>query len=152
MVEGTHLITMSSPALIFYVQRSESTHDDVIKIRRTNIDANRYVVTYETEDEPQVGTRTMYMSENGVVEYVRNLVNALSIDASPFEYLQMTPPAFPAIQYRVNSLNDRGVIENIIATTQQTLENWPNPDNRVIVRRRRNSESPPATPVRHRAY
>jgi hypothetical protein len=149
MVEGTYLITMTTPCLIFHVQRTNSTRDDVIKIHRANIDTTRYVMTYETEEEPEVGTRTMFMTEKEVLDYVRNLVTALSVDAMPFEYLQMTPPAFPPIQYRVDSLSTYSVTNNIISTVSQTLQNWPNPDNRVIPRRRRPSaDSPPHTPVR----
>lgn len=151
MVEGTHLTTMTTPSLIFHIQRREvhvDGSDDIIKIHRANIDTNRFVVTYETEDEPQIGIRTMFMNETEVVDYVRNLVTALSMDAMPFEFLQMTPPAFPAIQYRVDTLSNFNVLNNIMSTTRQCLQSWPNPDNRIFPRRRRASDSPPHTPVR----
>jgi hypothetical protein len=74
------------------------------------------------------------MSESEVLEYVRTLVTSLSLDASPFEYLQVTPPAFPSVQYRVSSLRDQTVVYSIINTVRHSLNNWPVYDNSIVPR------------------
>lgn len=151
MVEGTHLTTMPTPTLAFYVTRRESNHDDLIKITRANIDTTRYMVSYESEEEPHIPPRMMIMNESEVLEYVRTLVTSLSLDASPFEYLQVTPPAFPSVQYLVSTLRDQTVVYSIINTVRHSLNNWPLHDNSIVPRAARaniNSAPRAASPRR----
>lgn len=116
---------MNGPSLTLFVLRKDSDDDDIIRIQRSRMEPSLYLLSYTDTQSSHTGTRKIALTATEIQTYIRTLMQALSLDADPFEFLQITPPAFPSVQYSVSSLNDFTVQQSILNTVRMSLDSWP---------------------------
>ena len=114
------------PHMIIFIQRSRAPHkDDRISIFPSLDSPGKFVVRYLDGESPSVGIRRMLLSSGDVQTYLEGVFSNLAVDVDPFEFVQISFPASPSIQYRVSDLKTTKVRTSIRKAIFLALEHWP---------------------------
>jgi hypothetical protein len=73
---------------------NKNTKDDIITIRRTNVEG---VVHLRYQDSVTKSKHELRLTDNEVCQYFISLFHAMSYDTEPFHSVQVNFPAFPCI-------------------------------------------------------
>lgn len=112
--------------MIIFIQRSRAPHkDDRISIFPSLDNPGKFVVRYLDGESPTVGIRRMLLSSGDVEAYLDGVIANLAVDVDPFEFLQISFPASPSIQYRISDLKTTKIRSAIRNAISMALEHWP---------------------------
>ena len=105
---------------IYLTQRSAGeSHDDVIHISTNDESRELYDVVYKTPELRKAKSFTT--TESNVLDYVADILRALSNDMDPFEHFQLTTAIHPSIFYHVSDLESSSVRGDILAMIRMSL-------------------------------
>lgn len=116
---------MAYPKMYFIAQRDNDEGDDLIMITKNSTPTNTYSIELNDESSESFPKRSIRTTDNGVIEYVRNLLLMLSEDSNPFPYLQVMLPGYPSTIYTSKQLKDKNVRHHILEWTKNTMMSWP---------------------------
>lgn len=120
---GTVYTNKMSGSITFFIQRNENRRDDVITINPES--HGIYEVTFKSEDEPHIGTRTMMLTENDTLRYIQTTFDLICNDHEPFPFVQFTSPNAPSVIFKTEQLLEQSLRTNIFNSIKMTMRNWP---------------------------
>lgn len=94
--------------------------DDVIQIRKESPNSRLFAVSYIDRDAKMRYSFDAYPDQ--VVRYLYSVIGMLRIDEEPFESVQFTLPAHPAINVKIASLESR--MDTFMRPLKWCLRNW----------------------------
>ena len=105
--------------ITFHIIRSiDATNDDVITIQKRG---SLFSVSYMDRDAHY--RYSFDATRDQVIEYLYSILDMLRIDEEPFHSIQVTPPAYPAINVKISSLNQK-TIKTIMNPIKKSLLKW----------------------------
>lgn len=105
--------------ITFHIIRSiGATNDDVITIQKRG---DLFLVTYMDRDSHY--RYSFDATREQVIEYLYSILDLLRIDEEPFHSIQITLPAYPAINVKIGSLNEN-TIKTIVKPVKKSLLKW----------------------------
>ena len=105
---------------IYLTQRSAGeSHDDVIHISTSDESRELYDVVYKTPELKK--SKSFTTTESNVLDYVADILRALSNDMDPFEHFQLTTAIHPSIFYHVSDLESSSVRGDILAMIRMSM-------------------------------
>jgi hypothetical protein len=104
-----------------YITRREqgSKFDDVIYISSNQESRELFDVVYKTPELKK--SKTFTTTESHVLDYVADILRALSNDTDPFENFQLMTAIHPSIFYHVIDLETPSVRGDILAMVRMSL-------------------------------
>lgn len=105
---------------IYLTQRSAGqSHDDVIHISTNDDIRGLFDVVYKTPELKR--SKSFTTTESNVLDYVSDILRALSNDTDPFEHFQLTTAIHPSIFYHVSDLESSLVRGDILAMVRMSM-------------------------------
>jgi hypothetical protein len=101
--------------LTIWIRREDDVPatDDVISVKR--LPGSLFEVTYRDGD---IGTRYVQTyNKQELQTYFGTMLNALTLDRSPFKYLQVGMNGFPNTQYAIEDISINNSVWQVILTT-----------------------------------
>ena len=106
--------------ITFHIIRSiGAANDDVITIHKPGDEL--FSVTYSDRDSHF--RYSFDASRDQVIEYLYSILDMLRIDEEPFHSIQITLPAYPAINVKVRSLSEK-TVTTIMKPIKRSLLKW----------------------------
>jgi hypothetical protein len=105
--------------ITFHIIRSiGAANDDVITIHKPG---DLFSVTYSDRDSHF--RYSFDASRDQVIEYLYSIFDMLRIDEEPFHSIQITLPAYPAINLKIASLTEK-TVTTIMKPIKRSLLKW----------------------------
>lgn len=125
-----------SPLEIRFIRDSNtSLQDDVLSIIPNENSSRTYILTYTDHDSRVRNQLEATMDE--ITDFVYDAFELLAVDEEPFEYVQLTAPAFPTVLVSSRRLeNSEFVRDSLVRVIRNTLRNYPDKVSYARERRR----------------
>jgi len=105
---------------LYLTQRGlNKSHDDVIHISTNDENHGLFDVVYKTPELRK--SKAFTTTESQVLDYVADILRALSTDMDPFENFQLTTAIHPSIFYHVSDLENPSIRGDILAMIRMAL-------------------------------
>lgn len=113
--------------ITFHIIRSiGASNDDVITIRKLE---DLFSVTYT--DRESHYRYSFDATRDQVIDYLYSILDMLRIDEEPFHSIQVTLPAYPAINVKIGSLSEN-TIKTIVKPVKKCLLRWLTSSGRSV--------------------
>jgi hypothetical protein len=102
-----------------------SRQDDVIQIRPHATYPMLYTISYTdaTIENSRIQT---FGTRRDVYQYLETIFRGQLYDDDPYEYVQVTPPGFPAVLIPREQILKQSVQDNVFSMLRQTFTLWEN--------------------------
>lgn len=111
---------MSTKITIFLTRAGRNMEDDDVVF--VNPVGDEFKVTYTNRHEGF--THFFFLTQDGVLEYIYDLLRAARRDTDPYEYIQFNFPCFPSFIYKTAQLTD-DLCDLLLRRSKQVVANWP---------------------------
>lgn len=112
-------MTASKVTLIIIRKNNE---EDFINVYEDETHREMFRLTYKSADSSKT-LREFYMSERRALNYISDILESMTHDADPFEYVQVLSEIHPSVMYHVMDLDDEDIrteIENVVSDAMLT--------------------------------
>jgi hypothetical protein len=107
---------------IYFIHDSEEKADDVVEFRTSSRDNDSTIEVKHTPGETKT-TYKSWLSRNGAIRYVRNLIAGLSRDVDPCDKIQIMSSMAPCVLYSVKDLQADVYLRETIEESVEDLFN-----------------------------
>jgi hypothetical protein len=107
---------------IFFIHAKPNAKDDTIEFRRSSRDVDSAIDIVHRPSDSKT-TYTTYVSRNGAIRYIRNLISGIEHDVDPCLQVQFMSAIAPSVLYSTSDIKENIYIRESIEESLEDLFN-----------------------------